>query len=48
MAVHFVEAKNRKDAIRQLPITPCKMIKVYGGYAWFDTMKDYEMYKRAK
>ena len=49
MSVHYINnVKSRKDALAQLPITPCKMIKVTGGYAWFDTMTDYEMWLRQK
>ncbi len=48
MAVHFIEAATRKKALATLPITPCKMIKVCGGYTWFDTMADYEMWRRAQ
>jgi len=48
MAIHFIQADTRKKALATLPITPCKMIKVDGGYAWFDTMTDYEIWRRNK
>lgn len=48
MSYHFVEATTRKEALAKVPITLCKMVKVEGGYAWFDTMTDYEMWRRAR
>jgi len=48
MSQHFIEAKTRKEALAKLTITPCKMVKVCGGYVWFDTMMDYEIWMRAQ
>jgi hypothetical protein len=49
MAVHFIHNVNsRKDALATLPIAPCKIVKVCGGYAWFDTMDDYRVWAQQK
>jgi hypothetical protein len=48
MVVHFIDAKTKLMALAKLPIAPCKIVKVCGGYLWFDTMIDYEIWRRSK
>jgi len=44
----YIDAKTKKEALAKLPNTPCKIVKVCGGYAWFETMRDYEIWRRSK
>jgi hypothetical protein len=44
----YIAAKTKKEALAKLSITPCKIVKVCGGYAFFDTMRDYEIWRRSQ
>lgn len=43
-----ISASTRSEAIRKLGYTPAKMVKVYGGYMVFDSMRDYETWSRSR
>lgn len=44
----FVEAKTRKEAEKKINHHVSKLVKVEGGYIGFETMTDYETWKRSK
>ena len=43
----FIPCKYRYQAIKQMPDC-CVIKKVYGGYAGFETITDYEIWKNQK
>lgn len=47
MKQQFIESSNRKDAVKQAPWA-AKVVKVTGGYLAFESMTDYETWKRQK
>jgi hypothetical protein len=42
----FVEAKDRKQALKKLSFTPAVMKKVEGGYAAFEFVSEYDAWRR--
>jgi len=47
MSHGLVKANRRRDALIKLGFSPAIMKKVYGGYAWFDSVREYEIWKRS-
>ena len=47
MKTVFVECKTRKTAIRRCPWA-AKIVKVQGGYMAFESVQDFETWKRQK
>ena len=43
----FMPVKSQKEAKKECP-TAAKIVKVEGGYACFDTVQDYEIWKNQK
>lgn len=44
----FVEAKNPKEARKMITHHISKLVKVEGGYTGFETITDYDTWRRAK
>jgi len=44
----FVESKTRAEAIERMGRDWAKIVKVEGGYYFFDTLSEYEIWKNQK
>jgi hypothetical protein len=47
MRQQYVEAKSRKEAEHKMPWA-AKIVKVEGGYRGFESVEDYETWRRQK
>lgn len=44
----FVDAKDKKEVVKKIGYTPEKIVKIEGGYAVFDTITEYETWKKQR
>lgn len=45
MRLQFIECKDRKTAAKRCP-RACKIVKVEGGYMAFESLTDYETWRK--